>query len=520
MDNFQKDTNSRLSDSAAFPGEAPGGENEVSGYNCPECGEEIRPSQKYCTNCRYYLADHFPETPEEMQVRLHASLKDKIFKQDAVGILPLKVHNSTGERVQKIEVNIECPFIDEKELKPAVRKELADGKSAEFNLNILPKKQGELVARIFITYWKTDAEPNVLEGETILYTVSDTQSRPAINIDGSVHANGAEVYGMDAARNININIDNSKNPGSQVLPEYFSEKEYRELPLKWSLESTKLLRDHLSSKPEAREITPAEQTRQAPARGAWLRWEMPGQNSKMAYLHFEPVIRLGREADQDIICFHMTEQNEVDEKSFCVSRRHLSLQVESNACRIEDHSSHGTDIDSYRLHQNSVYIGDGQIINLAGFFPLKYREYKDLSKFRNRVQQALNASHSIGQSAFRFSAYKEDMGRLPLNAVRLQKIGRTKGTEYFILLKELDMGNAENAPMVLPCEDVAELHAKLVLYNGRLRIVDLGSEAGTRVNGEKLPPHGSKTLESDDHLQLGSAAGTIRYVPKRNGGAG
>jgi len=108
------------------------------------------------------------------------------------------------------------------------------------------------------------------------------------------------------------------------------------------------------------------------------------------------------------------------------------------------------------------------------------------------------------------------MTNLPLNAIRLRKLGDGDAPEYFILLKELDIGSAETNPLCLPCEDVSELHAKLVMHNGRLRIADLGTGEGTWVNGERLPPHTSKTLKNEDQLWLGSTNAVIRYVPKKN----
>jgi adenylate cyclase len=70
------------------------------------------------------------------------------------------------------------------------------------------------------------------------------------------------------------------------------------------------------------------------------------------------------------------------------------------------------------------------------------------------------------------------------------------------------VGRAEDNDVVLNGDLVSRHHARLHVEDGALRLEDLGSRNGSRINGEPL--HGSRPLRSGDIVTLGDVTLTVR----------
>jgi len=74
----------------------------------------------------------------------------------------------------------------------------------------------------------------------------------------------------------------------------------------------------------------------------------------------------------------------------------------------------------------------------------------------------------------------------------------------------VSVGRATNCDIVLRDASVSKLHAHFRDFaSGPLRVVDLGSSNGTKVNGAPLEPQRPVVLEPGDTLQVGGAKARV-----------
>lgn len=88
--------------------------------------------------------------------------------------------------------------------------------------------------------------------------------------------------------------------------------------------------------------------------------------------------------------------------------------------------------------------------------------------------------------------------------------------------RELLIGREPPAELVLPDPSVSRQHARVVVRNGAVELIDLGSRNGTQVN--RAPVHGRRVLEPGDEIAIGpyrllarppTAGQTVRLRPRR-----
>lgn len=68
------------------------------------------------------------------------------------------------------------------------------------------------------------------------------------------------------------------------------------------------------------------------------------------------------------------------------------------------------------------------------------------------------------------------------------------------------VGRADDNTLVIPSRDVSRYHARFEIMGDRVRIVDLGSTNGTRVNGRVVHAH---ALRPGDEISFGTITGII-----------
>jgi hypothetical protein len=90
-------------------------------------------------------------------------------------------------------------------------------------------------------------------------------------------------------------------------------------------------------------------------------------------------------------------------------------------------------------------------------------------------------------------------------SVLLSLQGRT--TPFVITKNETTIGRHDTNDIPIPEQTVTGKHAKIVLENGALTLVDLGSTNGTFVNGVRIRSH---ELKSGDRFRLGNVEMTLK----------
>ncbi|MBK6662184.1 MAG: FHA domain-containing protein [Thermoflexaceae bacterium] len=82
--------------------------------------------------------------------------------------------------------------------------------------------------------------------------------------------------------------------------------------------------------------------------------------------------------------------------------------------------------------------------------------------------------------------------------------------EYPLDLPQLTIGRAAGCAIVLDDQSVSRQHARVFVESGRLLIDDLGSEAGTFVDGERVEPGNPALVQDGSELRIGSRV--FRYI--------
>ncbi len=94
-------------------------------------------------------------------------------------------------------------------------------------------------------------------------------------------------------------------------------------------------------------------------------------------------------------------------------------------------------------------------------------------------------------------------------AARLEQLGGDEDGRVVVLRAEQSIGRGRNCDIIVHNETVSRAHAQVVAQNGRFFVVDLGSSAGTLVNGRATTSH---ELHSGDEIRVGQI--TFRYVER------
>jgi pSer/pThr/pTyr-binding forkhead associated (FHA) protein len=93
---------------------------------------------------------------------------------------------------------------------------------------------------------------------------------------------------------------------------------------------------------------------------------------------------------------------------------------------------------------------------------------------------------------------------------------RVTAQQKFAYLGDRDVivGRGEGADLRIDDASLSRVHASFGLEHGRVRITDLASSNGTRVNGK--PVVGSCLVELDDYIEVGDVMVTLHLVTGRD----
>lgn len=88
-----------------------------------------------------------------------------------------------------------------------------------------------------------------------------------------------------------------------------------------------------------------------------------------------------------------------------------------------------------------------------------------------------------------------------------------KGFSFYLEKKESLVGRLEDCDIILPDASLSSHHCKIIKEANRIRVVDLGSTNGTRINGQIIT---EKNLQVGDEFQVGAVLVTMHVKLKRN----
>lgn len=88
-----------------------------------------------------------------------------------------------------------------------------------------------------------------------------------------------------------------------------------------------------------------------------------------------------------------------------------------------------------------------------------------------------------------------------------------KGFCFYLEKYESLVGRLEDCDIILPDASLSSHHCRIIKETNRIRIVDLGSTNGTRINGTIIT---EQTLQVGDELQIGAVLITMHVKLKRN----
>jgi pSer/pThr/pTyr-binding forkhead associated (FHA) protein len=476
------------------------GDTEQLDCQCWNCNNTISGKDIYCSSCGNDLNAAFP--------KLSLRLKDKVYIPKKISVLEFEICNMTDDIISKIHIQVECDYFAPHKIKK-INKPVVCNDPVTIKYNFSPVQGIELLIRVFLVYWNQKNKPNVLVGEGTVYVRESPDGGNVVINDNRIY-NIQEGYGIDFSEHKKITASAGIDSLEDYLPNDFQKGVFRDIALSWDLEATEGLLEKkqplCESKPQIFSSVPT-------LHSAWLRFVSNESERKICYLHLDHELKLGKGKNQDISCLLTDEHGSMVPECNYISKKHLTLRVESNNCFIEDHSQNGTKINGSWIKHDTRRALDRQVISPAGLYPLEYREFKNVSSLEPKIRGL--KSEILKASTIRRTRIQEP-DKFPLNSIRLRKGGDDPSRiEYFIVMKDLDIGSAIGNPLVIGHHSVSELHAKIRRCHYGLEIEDLNSTNGTWINEERLGAYSPKVLENGDIIRLGevSAEFELRESP-------
>jgi pSer/pThr/pTyr-binding forkhead associated (FHA) protein len=216
--------------------------------------------------------------------------------------------------------------------------------------------------------------------------------------------------------------------------------------------------------------------------------------------------------DRDEVTIGRGEGNTIRLTERNVSRKHAVLRRASRGCEIEDLRSYngtkvgGTKITGRRVVRDGerIQIGDYQVTLQSAHAPI--RVGKGGTKTAQITADAETALFALPEDA-RTAATQAAARARPSGKPRfVVEAGPGRGRQFVLDRDELTMGQAPECEVRLDHASVSRVHAKIVNVGG-VRILDLQSTNGVRVNGRDVP---YAELEPGDLIELGEVR--LRFV--------
>jgi pSer/pThr/pTyr-binding forkhead associated (FHA) protein len=517
----------------------------VAAY-CNNCGQPLRSNEfGRCPNCAAHLptgkgndpildketdpgadtapgsADLFTDSvfreavPAPEKLDLLIEYQHEVLNCTEHGCIPLRLTN-TGERViEQIHFKARCDaFPDYTPPKP-LRVNLAKGDatrliSLDFSIGPVP---GPYLVNIEGVFVDAAQDPHAFRGVFKIIVRNPRAPRAKLTIE--------DGHGIDVSDNIDleaVDVIIKDASGIDMSMNANRKKGWLSVRLEADFEKSRLLREWSSKKDAA-------QRRSKQLRQSFSKPFVPGTRAiiktvsqdceKHIMVWTRRECRLGRSpSEADIVCILMPGNKRNNARSLGISRRHSLLTTDGSGVSIADAgSTHGTYVDNRKVTSPHL-LSNGQLISLGRLLTLQYRDFRRLSGTRE-VGQALDECRSVfdctnALSALNLESLKE---QAPLESYRLRRVNNYRDRlEYLFLLTSATIGASAQCALRIEGKTVAEQHARLMMADREIHIMDLNSPSGTRVNGRRLDPYMVHPLGSAATIHVGDVCMTFNVI--------
>ncbi|MEW5911078.1 MAG: FHA domain-containing protein [Thermodesulfobacteriota bacterium] len=491
------DTDFKVLTQAESPGDvepdSPEGDPARDVPFCPHCQGELEDSGHICPSCDAYLG-------------LCLRVLDKVHELGRSHTLEMEVQNRSAKLLHISEMRVSCDGFREKESGVRPPGKLQPGGKRKAEVPVVPVDGDELLARFQLAI-RDDSGQAVAEGARKIF-VRNVSSEKKVRIEVGGDLSGADLGGLinscqeeggnqeveikivGDARGVDINplvFAPRKNvsPPQKRHPEWLKLDHWIEVPLYIYQEFLQL--DKGKSTPTQLEC-PSELKNLSDIKSAWLRPLQPEKNRKVFRLFFKPKICMGRGDHQDIPCKVFNRAGNVLKKQTqSISSEHLTLWADSFQTILEDHSTNGTLVGEKRVQGERCGLSAGDMISLAGVLAFRYREFRDLSELYSTLYKKNIKTTLQRASHLRLSLEGRKFLEYPLCAIRLKPVGIGRDVfEYFIVPRQLDIGSGHQNALKIDHPSVSNMHARLLVSDQGVRLLDLESDHGTFINGRRL----------------------------------
>jgi pSer/pThr/pTyr-binding forkhead associated (FHA) protein len=446
-----------------------------------------------------------PETvPEKLDIRLE--YQHERLNCAEHGCIPLRLTNTGEQVIEQIRFTAHCNAFKDYRAPEPRRVNLAKGDSTRLismDFSICPVP-GPYLVNIEGAFIDTSKNPYAFRGVFKIIVRNPQAQRGKLTIE--------EGYGIDISDNIDfeaVDVIIKDASGVDMSQRDNPEEGWLTIDLELDFQKTCLLRewsrkDQTSiGKPKPRQDSFS--TPFVPAKQAVLRTKNKNRG-KSIIVWTQRQCYLGRSPSQsDIVCILMPGNERNNSRNIGISRRHCRLKTDGKTVSIADsESTHGTYVDNRQITSSQI-LNNGQLISLGRLLSLQYKDFRRLAD-THEVGKVLNSCRSVFDCTDALASLNLDMlkEKAPLESFRLRRVNNfRKKLEYLFLLTSATIGSSSQCALRLEGESIAKQHARLVMVEREIHLMDLNSPAGTQVNGMRLEPHVPHALGRSADIHIG-----------------
>ncbi len=215
---------------------------------------------------------------------------------------------------------------------------------------------------------------------------------------------------------------------------------------------------------------------------------------------------IGKASDNDLTCVFLPDNAENKEKNKLISRKHCSLEIQTNRVILKDlKSTNGTFINNLRI-SSPLTLRNGQMISLSDKLFLRYLDFRSLDESRE-VRKAMSSCTTALDctTALAKLSLKKSRNSAPLEAFLLRRQNNySDKLEYLFLMRSAILGSSSNyAAIYVQHDSVCDQHARLIFHSHQYFIEALQSNSETWVDDKPLKPYVPIALGPESRIRVG-----------------
>jgi len=464
-----------------------------SSFVCSNCQKPIRPTDRFCGNCREPLFETedspvqnvIPESPlsspDTAPIRLEIRIGGQL-QQGAHGILDFRIANQTREAIRDVDLEIESSLT------------IHDGDDFQFDA---PADEDVQLRSTFVASLhgqhdfsfriRIDSE-NVYQARFPFQVASPSASTQIINFTDARKIEGRVVVGTEGAQ-LSVSDESLSEPvQSGAFVEVFLRPQQQitrgslKRPLR-GFDGKSYLSDRL------------------------LLQVHQGDDSINIGLLAKTSVELGRRRGNDIVTRVYPPSEENDVLTGLISSNHAKITFTANGAELQDYSTHGTKAAGHELSDDSALLSQGAEIRLADVLSL------GCELFYDEVTDTLSALKPFAER-YVGTVLSDPAG--PLRAVRLRRIDNLqKAEEYLVFQHAVRVGSGADCEVRISDPSVSPVHAQILWLGNSMWLEPLQSKRPTLADGQEIPRDQLAPLRPNLPLQFGDVEVTVSSFRQR-----